>query len=37
MVDGLLKIKLGFKKPKEVEGIKVEVKWCLTTRKNLTG
>ena len=26
MVDGLLKIKLGFKKPKEVEGIKVEVK-----------
>jgi len=26
MVDGLLKIKLGFKKPKEVEGVKVEVK-----------
>ena len=26
MKDGLLKIKLGFKKPKEVEGVKVEVK-----------
>jgi molecular chaperone IbpA len=26
MVDGLLKIKLGFKKPKEVEGVKVKVK-----------
>ena len=26
MKDGLLKIKLGFKEPKEVEGVKVEVK-----------
>jgi HSP20 family molecular chaperone IbpA len=26
MKDGLLKIKLGYKEPKEIEGIKVEVK-----------
>jgi HSP20 family molecular chaperone IbpA len=26
MKDGLLKIKLGFKEPKEVEGVKVDVK-----------
>jgi len=37
MKDGLLKIKFGFKEPKEVEGVKIEVKWCLTTKKKLTG
>jgi HSP20 family molecular chaperone IbpA len=26
MKDGLLKIKLGFKEPKEIEGVKVDVK-----------
>jgi hypothetical protein len=37
MKDGLLKIKFGFNEPKEIKGIKVEVKWCLTTRKKIIG
>jgi hypothetical protein len=37
MKDGLLKIKFGFNEPKEIEGVKIEVKWCLTILKKTIG
>jgi hypothetical protein len=37
MKDGLLKIKLGYNEPKEIDSIKIEVKWYLIHKMKLIG